>query len=96
MAEFLAADAEYSRAPMLAEMARWEWAMAAVFDAADAEPIGIGAFAQIAPEDWAGLRFEWSPAVQVLELEWNVPAAVESRDRGQRGAAGSRCTSPAS
>jgi hypothetical protein len=73
MGEFLAADEEYSKAPILAEMARWEWAMAAVFDAADAEPIGLDAFAQIAPEDWAGLRFEWSPAAQVLELEWNIP-----------------------
>ena len=73
MAEFLAADAEHSKAPFLAEMARWEWAMDAVFDAADAEPIDANAFAGIAPEDWAGLQFDWSPAVQMLELEWNVP-----------------------
>jgi hypothetical protein len=84
MGEFLAAEATYSKAPILAEMARWEWAMAAVFDAADAEPIDIGAFAQIAPEDWAALRFDWSPALQVLELEWNVPqlwkAVTEGND----------------
>jgi len=73
MDEFLAGDAEYSRAPILAEMARWEWAMAAAFDAGDAEPIDISAFAGIGPEEWAGLRFEWSPTVQVVELEWNVP-----------------------
>jgi hypothetical protein len=68
MGEFLAADSEF-----LAEMARWEWAMAAVFDAADAEPLGLGAFAEIAPEDWAGLRFEWTPAARILELQWNIP-----------------------
>lgn len=73
MGEFLAGDADYSTAPILAEMARWEWAMAAVFDAADAEPIDISAFAEIAPEDWAGLRLEWSPAVEIVALEWNVP-----------------------
>jgi hypothetical protein len=73
MADFLAADEEYSKAPILAEMARWEWAMAAVFDAADATPIDISAFAGIAPEDWAALQFDWSPALQVLELEWNIP-----------------------
>jgi hypothetical protein len=73
MAEFLAADAEYAKAPLLSELARWEWAMADAFDAADAPPIGTDAFAQIAPEDWAGLRFDWSPSVRVLELEWNVP-----------------------
>ena len=85
LADFLAGDAEYSRAPILAEMARWEWAMAAAFDAADAEPIDISAFAEVAPEDWAELRFEWSPAVQVVELEWNVPqlwkAVTEGAER---------------
>lgn len=74
MVEFLAGEAQYARAPILAEMARWEWAMAAVFDAADAEPIDIAAFANIAPEHWAALRFDWIPALQVLELEWNVAA----------------------
>lgn len=73
LADFLAGDAEYARAPLLAELAKWEWAMAAVFDAADAEPVGSSAFAQVAPEDWAKLWFEWSPSVQVVELEWNVP-----------------------
>ena len=85
LADFLAGDAEYSKAPILAELARWEWAMAAAFDAADAEPIDISAFAQLAPEDWAELRFEWSPAVQVVELEWNVPqlwkAVTEGTER---------------
>jgi hypothetical protein len=73
LADFLAADAQYSKAPLLAELARWEWAMAAAFDAADAEPIDSSAFAQVPPEDWAEMRFEWSPSVQVLALEWNVP-----------------------
>jgi hypothetical protein len=73
MAQFLAADPHYSQAPILAELARWEWAMAAAFDAADAEPIASSAFAQLAPEQWAELRFQWSPSVQVVELEWNAP-----------------------
>jgi hypothetical protein len=74
LAQFLATDPDYSSAPLLSELAGWEWAMAAVFDAADAEPVGIGAFAALAPEDWARLSFGCSPSVQVLELEWNVPA----------------------
>jgi len=73
LADFLAADADYSGAPLLAELARWEWAMAAAFDAADAEPIDSAAFAQVPPEDWAELRFDWSPSVQLVVLEWNVP-----------------------
>jgi len=72
MAEFLSADPRYAKAPVLAEIARWEWAMAAVFDAADADPVDVGAFAALAPEDWAQLRFEWIPAIEILELEWNT------------------------
>jgi hypothetical protein len=89
LADFLAAHADYERAPILAELARWEWAMAAVFDAADAEPIDTGVFSQVAPEDWSELRFQWSPSVQVLELEWNVPelwkAVTENTERPDPG-----------
>jgi hypothetical protein len=85
LADLLAADAEYSKAPLLAELAKWEWAMADAFDAADAEPIDSGAFAQVAPEDWAELHFEWSPSVQLVALEWNVPelwkAVTEDTER---------------
>jgi len=85
LADFLAADAGYSKAPLLAELAKWEWSMAAAFDAADAEPIDTAALAQVAPEDWAELRFDWSPSVQLLALEWNVPelwkAVTEESER---------------
>ena len=47
--------------------------MAAAFDAADTEPIDTDALARIPPEDWAELRFDWTPSVQVVDLEWNVP-----------------------
>ncbi len=73
MADFLAGDPQYAKAPVLAEIARWEWAMAAVFDAADAEPIDVSAFAGLVPEEWAQLRFEWTPAIEILELQWNAP-----------------------
>ncbi len=77
MGEFLAADSQY-----LAEIARWEWAMAAAFDAADAQALGPDQFARIAPEDWAGLRFEWAPAVQVVPLEWNIPQLWKAVSEG--------------
>ena len=85
LAQFLAADEEYSKAPLLSELAKWEWAMAAAFDAADAEPLGLDAFASVAPQEWADLHFAWSPSVQLLELEWNVPqlwkAVTEESER---------------
>src|ERR1700722_9523032 len=52
LADFLANDARYAGAPVLAELARWEWAMTEVFDAADADPIGIEALSHVAPERW--------------------------------------------
>ncbi len=73
LAEFLARDANYASAPILAELARWEWAMTEVFDAADAEPINSEALARVAPGAWAQLRFGWHPAVRRLDLLWNVP-----------------------
>ncbi|HYL02809.1 MAG TPA: DNA-binding domain-containing protein [Steroidobacteraceae bacterium] len=73
LAEFLAGRAEYAQAPLLAELARWEWALAGVFDAPDAEPIGPGALAGLAPAEWAGLRFAWHPSLRRLALAWNAP-----------------------
>ena len=69
----LATHEEYVQAPVLAELARWEWLMTGVFDAADAAPLGHEALGRIAPERWAQLRFGWHPSVQRLDLNWNVP-----------------------
>jgi hypothetical protein len=71
--EFLANDPRYAGAPVLAELARWEWAMSEVFDAADAEPIRADELARLAPEQWVDLRFDWHPSVRRLALLWNAP-----------------------
>jgi len=71
--EFLATHEDYVGAPVLAELARWEWAMTCVFDAADAVPLGHEALARFAPQRWARLRFSWHPSVRRLTLSWNVP-----------------------
>lgn len=73
LADFLATDPAYAGAPVLAEVARWEWAMSEVFDAADADPIGPEALARVVPERWAELRFDWHPSVRRLALAWNAP-----------------------
>ena len=73
LAEFLASQPEYLRAPVLAELARWEWAMTEAFDAADATPINTGTLTHVAAEQWADLRFEFHPSLRRLGLFWNVP-----------------------
>jgi Putative DNA-binding domain len=73
LAEFLAAHATYAEVPVLPELARWEWAMRAVFDAADAPSLTHRDFEQVRPEQWAWLRFAWHPSVTRLDLHWNAP-----------------------
>lgn len=70
---FLAAHEDYTTVPVLAELARWEWSMTCVFDAADAEPLTHAALARVSAQQWAQLRFTWHPSVQRLSLAWNVP-----------------------
>jgi len=73
LATFVSAGLKHESVPLLAELAQWEWAMNAVFDAADAEPIGVQALAAVAPEAWGGLKFELHPSLRRLDLGWNAP-----------------------
>jgi hypothetical protein len=73
LAEFLAQHASYAEVPVLTELARWEWALGGVFDAADATALTPEALARVAPADWAQLGFEWHPSVRRIALVWNVP-----------------------
>jgi len=82
LAEFLAHDAAYADVPLLAELARWEWALSEVFDAADAVPLAPQALAQVAPADWAQLRFTLHPSVRRLALRWNAPQLWKSLTEG--------------
>jgi hypothetical protein len=66
---------------VLAEMARFEWALRDSFDAEDKASLGLKALQEIAPESWAELGFIFHPSIARLDLEWNVPqlwAAIEN------------------
>lgn len=73
LSEFLAQDPTYVPAPVLAELARWEWAMTETFDAADAPTLDPSTMASVTPAEWSELRFEWHPSIRRLQLSWNVP-----------------------
>lgn len=64
--------------PWLAELARWEWALAASFDALDTPTIGIESLGTVAPGDWGELRLEFHPSVQLLELRTNAQALFKA------------------
>ena len=83
LAEFLAATPPYDTQPVLAEMARFEWALRAAFDAADTAPLPMEAAAAVAPADWPDLQLEFHPSVDRLDLRWNVPAIWQQFDQGQ-------------
>jgi hypothetical protein len=76
----LATVLEHSHAsqPWLAELARWEWAIAAAFDAADAQAITEDALAAIAPGAWPSLRLEFVPSLQRLQMRTNAPALFKA------------------
>jgi hypothetical protein len=82
---FLSTEEQYAAAPVLAELARWEWAMTGVFDAADALPLTHEALAHVAPQEWAQLRLQWHPSVARVDLHWNAPqiwqAVTEDAER---------------
>jgi hypothetical protein len=71
-------ERSHSERPWVAELARWEWALAASFDAQDAPTIGIEALASVAPGDWGELRLEFHPCVQQLELTTNAQAVFKA------------------
>jgi hypothetical protein len=69
--------------PWLAELARWEWMLAASFDAGDAPTVGIESLAAVAPEDWSDLRLQFHPSVQRLELRTNAQALFKALSEDQ-------------
>jgi hypothetical protein len=69
--------------PWLAELARWEWALAASFDAADATAVAVECLATVAPGDWAELRLQFHPSVQYLELATNAQALFKALSEEQ-------------
>ena len=64
--------------PLLADLARLEWAVLEAFDAADSRVLTVKALQNIPPERWQNLHFELHPSVTVLDVRtrayevWNA------------------------
>jgi len=74
LAEFVATTAPYREHPDVADMASFEWAQCAVFDAADAVSVTVEQLARIDPSAWLTLQLRLQPALQCISLRSNVPA----------------------
>jgi len=73
LAHFIATETSYRSAPFLPELAQWEWTMAEVFDAADADPVAANQLDGRQPADWASLHVTFHPSVRALAFTWNAP-----------------------
>lgn len=58
--------------PIASEMASFEWGLSLAFDAEDAPILALHDLAAIAPENWADLRFQFHPSMQLFTFKWNV------------------------
>ncbi len=58
--------------PHWAEMACFDRVRDKAFDAADVNAVTVERLAGLAANAWSGLRFEFQPSVQKLDLLWNV------------------------
>jgi hypothetical protein len=56
----------------LAELARWEWLLAQVFDAADAAPLTVGALAAVPAAAWGALELVPHPTLRRFESSTNA------------------------
>ena len=56
----------------LADLARWEWTLADVFDASDDEPMTVAALAAVPPAAWPTLSFKLRACVRHFETDTNV------------------------
>jgi hypothetical protein len=83
LGDFLTVQSLFAAEPALAEIARFEWTLCAVFDAPDATPLGRAALSSVDPGGWAALRFRFHPSVRRLALRWNVVASWQRVSEGE-------------
>lgn len=58
--------------PALLDLARMEWALRNAFDAAPVALLTPASLAAVPAQEWADLRFELHPSVQLLGMQWAV------------------------
>ena len=61
-----------SACPFAADLAAYEWATEAVFDATDSQAARREDLAAVAAEDWDALPIRLRPSVRLLQLDWPV------------------------
>lgn len=83
MEEFLRQHQPYADFPQVAEMAAFEWGQGLVFDAAETPVVSLDDLSAIAPHDWPDMHMDMIPALQRLDLHWNIPLLWSALDQDQ-------------
>lgn len=73
LCQFLAETQPYAQHPDLLDMALFEWALCAAFDAADATPVNLNELAAIPAQAWQELTLSFHPSLRVVSLAGNMP-----------------------
>ena len=74
---------EYPNDIEVAEIAMIDWMMRVAFDGLDMAPISSAALAQLKPEDWATVGFDFHPTVALSPITHNAASIWESLERGE-------------
>jgi len=82
MHKFLCTTEPYSKYPVFADMAAFEWAKSGAFDAVDSPVASIEEMSTISPDAWPALTFRPHPSLKRLDLRWNVPLIWKAVDSG--------------
>jgi hypothetical protein len=81
--EYLDRHYQADDAGLVRELARYEWAQATVFDAADSTRlVQLEDMAGVPAENWPALHFEFITALRWLDLYWNAPQVEAALDNG--------------
>jgi hypothetical protein len=83
LSRFLAETEPYRGQPVLADIARFEWAMTDAFDAPDAEVATVADMATVPPQDWPNLYLALHPSLQRIELQSNASAIWHAADQDE-------------
>jgi hypothetical protein len=83
LAAFVGKEEPYRSTPVLEDLARWEWAMADVFDAADADTVTAAELQSVTPKRWPQLRFRFHTAIRLVSSRWNVAEVWAALNEGQ-------------
>lgn len=73
LAQFLRRSKRWCRRPLLAELARFEWALGLAFDSRNAPLVSVEELARLPAERWPAMRVRLHPSAQLLELRGNAP-----------------------